>query len=192
LSVCSIVLLRKTPGGLDLLTEARVNERFPALRSDLPALYAGYYVAELLDVGTEERDPHPALYDAAVETLRSLGHPEGRDGQLTAAFEMAWLRELGYAPKLEACVGCGRSGVGERLAFSATAGGTLCPRCAASHRDRRPLTEAARQRLLALQPGPGAVGELWETTLRQEVRQLLNQYVCHVLGRRPRLMGYLR
>src|ERR1700680_3387842 len=59
LSVCSIVLLRKTPGGLDLLTEARVDERFPALRSDLPALYAGYYIAELLDIGTEERDPHP-------------------------------------------------------------------------------------------------------------------------------------
>ncbi len=46
LTVCSIVLLRKSSGGLDLLTEARVEQRFPQLRKDLAALYAGYYVAE--------------------------------------------------------------------------------------------------------------------------------------------------
>src|SRR5258707_13373666 len=48
LTVCSIVFLRKSSGGLDLLTEAQVVERFPRLRQDLRALYAGYYVAELL------------------------------------------------------------------------------------------------------------------------------------------------
>src|SRR6266568_2616662 len=48
LTVCSIVLLRKSSGSLDLLTEAQVVERFPQLRTDLPALYAAYYVAELL------------------------------------------------------------------------------------------------------------------------------------------------
>src|SRR4051794_32423746 len=48
LTLCSIVLLRKSSGGLDLLTEAQVVRRFPRLRSDLGALYAAYYVAELL------------------------------------------------------------------------------------------------------------------------------------------------
>src|SRR5207253_8750480 len=48
LTVCSIVLLRKSSGSLDLLTEARVVQRFDRLRSDLPALYAAYYIAELL------------------------------------------------------------------------------------------------------------------------------------------------
>src|SRR5262245_64267169 len=52
LTVCSIVLLRKSGGGLDLLTEALVAERFPRLRADLPALYAGCYVAELLSEGS--------------------------------------------------------------------------------------------------------------------------------------------
>src|SRR5215217_8631860 len=45
LTVCSIVLLRKSSGGLDLLTEAQVMQRFPRLRGDLAALYGGYYVA---------------------------------------------------------------------------------------------------------------------------------------------------
>src|SRR5437867_7751973 len=48
LTVCTIVLLRKSSGSLDLLTEAQVVERFPRLRADLAALYAGYYLAELL------------------------------------------------------------------------------------------------------------------------------------------------
>ena len=37
LTVCSIVLLRKSAGSLDLLTEAQVVERFPRLRTNLPA-----------------------------------------------------------------------------------------------------------------------------------------------------------
>src|SRR5260370_38820093 len=75
LTVCSIVLLRKSSGSLDLLTEARVVERFPRLRSDLTALYAAYYIAELLSDWTEEYDPHPSLFDEALEALRTLGAP---------------------------------------------------------------------------------------------------------------------
>src|ERR1051326_4115059 len=75
LTVCSIVLLRKSSGGLDLLTEAQVRRRFAHLSRDLPALYAGYYVAELLGAKTEDYDPHPALYDEALSTLQLLGTP---------------------------------------------------------------------------------------------------------------------
>src|SRR5262245_31411575 len=70
LSVCRIVYLRRVSGGLDLLTEARLEEQFPILRRDLSALYAGYYFAELLAEGTQDYDPHPALFDVALETLR--------------------------------------------------------------------------------------------------------------------------
>src|SRR6266436_1671528 len=61
LTVCSIVLIRKSSGGLDLLTEAQVLQRFPRLGTHLPSLYGAYYVAELLDAWTQENDPHPAL-----------------------------------------------------------------------------------------------------------------------------------
>src|SRR5437660_3257955 len=52
LTLCSIVLLRKSSGTLDLLTEAQVVQRFPQLRRQLPAFYAATYVAELLGEGT--------------------------------------------------------------------------------------------------------------------------------------------
>src|SRR5205085_9980800 len=73
LTLCSIVLLRKSSGGLDLLTEAVVVQRFPRLTTELPSLYGAYYVAELLNEGTQEHDPHPQLFDQALATLRELG-----------------------------------------------------------------------------------------------------------------------
>src|SRR5829696_9143065 len=54
LTVCQVVFIHKDQGGLDLLTEARMEERFPVLRQDLDALYSGYYVAELLADGTQD------------------------------------------------------------------------------------------------------------------------------------------
>src|SRR5947207_14878032 len=73
LNVCGIVLLRKSSGSLDLLTEAQVVQRFPRLRTDLEALYAAYYLAELLADWTEENDPHAGLFDEALATLEDLG-----------------------------------------------------------------------------------------------------------------------
>ena len=79
LTVCGIVLLRKSSESLDLLTEAQVVRRFARLREDLSALYAAYYVAELLADWTEDHDPHPLLFDQALATLDRAG--DGRGGR---------------------------------------------------------------------------------------------------------------
>src|SRR5205809_5993793 len=94
LTVCDIVLLRKTSGSLDLLTEARVRERFGPLRHDLSALNAAYYIAELLGDWSQDYDPHPVVYDAALDALRHLGKPEVLKGPCVAHFELVLLREL--------------------------------------------------------------------------------------------------
>ncbi|MGL4465069.1 MAG: DNA repair protein RecO, partial [Planctomycetia bacterium] len=52
LSLCSISVIRKSSGGLDVLTEALLRERFTGLRDDLQKLYAAYFLAELLDATT--------------------------------------------------------------------------------------------------------------------------------------------
>jgi DNA repair protein RecO (recombination protein O) len=196
LTVCRVVFLRKASGGLDLLTEARMEERFPVLREDLTALYAGYYVAELLSDGTQDYDPHPELFDAALRSLRELGKGAGAP-EVVTAFELVWLRELGYSPRLDACAACGAEVMpagAARAVFSPSAGGMLCPVCGPAASDRRWLSPAGLGALRDLtaaaesdtpvSPGlaPGVVGEL---------RQVLGQTVSFVLGRRPRLLGYV-
>jgi DNA repair protein RecO (recombination protein O) len=194
LTVCSIVFLRKSSGGLDLLTEAQVVRRFPRLRGDLMALYAAYYLAELLADLTEEYDPHPNLFDEALRTLEGLGEPPLAVGPRLARFELVLLRELGYGPALGACAVCAGPLPASGLAFSAAAGGQVCPGCQRGQRDRRPLSPTAGQALQGL-AGPAdswqdVAGQMTPAA-RKEVRQVLGQYVTWLLGRPPRLLSYL-
>jgi DNA repair protein RecO (recombination protein O) len=184
LTVCSIVLYRKSSGGLDILTEARVEERFPGLRRDLRAMYGGYYVAELLGEGTQDYDPHPALFELSLDTLRKLG-AGGDVAGLVAAYELGWLGELGLRPVLDRCAVCQTKDLPDGpLVFSPIAGGVVCPACAPAQRDRRTMTREARNAFDEL-----AAGEL--PPISADVRQLLGHYVSTVLGKRPRLLSYL-
>jgi DNA repair protein RecO (recombination protein O) len=192
LTHCSIVFLRKSSGSLDLLTEAQVRQRFPRLRTDLAALYAAYYVAELLADWTEDYDPHPLLFEEALETLRSLGAPDAAEtGPRLMRFEMVLLRELGYSPALTVCAGCGRAVDGRGVAFSAPAHGVLCPRCQGGQRDRRPLPPAAWQALVLLADPGDEWCRPWDAAVRAELRLVLGHYVTYLRGRRPRLLPYL-
>jgi DNA repair protein RecO (recombination protein O) len=190
LGVCSICFLRKSSGGLDLLTEAQVVRRFPRLRADLSALYAAYYIAELLADWSGDYDPHPVLFDEALETLQALGAPDCPTGPRLARFEFVLLRELGYAPTLTGCAACAAA-LDPAEAFSPAAGGVVCPACAPQQPDRRPITAACWRALRDLD----AAGDAWRglgcPEARAEVRQVLNHYVTYLMGRRPRLLPYL-
>jgi DNA repair protein RecO (recombination protein O) len=189
LTVCSIVFLRKSSGSLDLLTEAQVVRRYPRLRTDLAALYAGYYVAESLNDWTEEYDPHPALFDEALDALDSFGAVPV--GLRVMRFEMVLFRELGYCPTLQTCAVCGSEVTPPGLAFSAAAGGVVCKACQPRQRERRALTPAAWQLLRALAEPGAEWNRARDAAVRGEVRQVLNHYVTYLLGRRPRMLPYL-
>jgi DNA repair protein RecO (recombination protein O) len=194
LTHCSIVFLRKSSGSLDLLTEASVVQRFGRLRTDLSALYAAYYVAELLAESTEDYDPHPPLFEEALSTLRDVGLPGGppaEAGPRVMRFEAVLLRELGYSPSLEACAFCGELLAAPGRCFSAAAGGVVCPRCVPSVRERRPLSTAGWQALRDLADPGEAWRDFRDAAVRSEVRQVLGHYVTYRLGRRPRLLPYL-
>jgi DNA repair protein RecO (recombination protein O) len=207
LSVSDIVVLHKASDALDLVTEAVLVERFGSLRRDLAALYAGYYIAELLSELTDLHDPHPRLFDAATITLRHLGDPVLRSRRLLR-FELACLRELGHMPTLDACAHCGAPVMARRIgdadanadidadteavAFGLATGGVLCPGCRPGQPHVATLsgrTLGAIRMLAApgsgwrdLDPSPRALGP---------VRTTLGQVISHLMGRHPRLLPYL-
>jgi DNA repair protein RecO (recombination protein O) len=209
LTLCRIVFLRKSSSSLDLLTEAQVVERFPRLRSDLPALYAAYYIAELLSDWTEDYDPHPLLFDEALAALRTFGQQAiaQSTGPRLARFELVLLRELGYTPTLTSCAVCGQeiaatggeprtavSGDTEPvrpLAFSPAAGGMICPACLPNRREALALSPGAWQALRDLSEKDDGWQQSFSPEVRAEVRRILNDYVTYLLGRRPRLLPYL-
>ncbi len=127
LSVSDILMFPKASESLDLLAESAPIERFSSLRRDLAALYAGYYIAELLTDLIDYHDPHPKLFEAARITLRHLGDAKLRARRVWR-FELACLRELGLMPTLDCCTHCGApiDPAGTVLLFGLASGGVLC------------------------------------------------------------------
>ncbi len=192
LGVSDIVLLPKASESLDLLTEAAPVERFPCLRRDLAALYAGYYVAELLTELTDLHDPHPRLFDAARITLRHLGDV-GLRPRRVVRFELACLREIGLAPSFDLCCQCGEPTTAEReTAFGPASGGVLCPACRPGLPDVVTLDRRTIDLARAL-ASPGNRWREWEPAGSDlaDVRRVVGSVVSHAMGRRPRVQPYL-
>ena len=193
LSLSRVVFIRKSSGAMDLLTEAKLERPFRAASRDLTRLYAGYYVAELLNEMTDEHDPHPLLFRSARETLLALDG-DADVGNQVLKFELSTLKELGHLPSFAACVECGQQlqSEGRRLAFGQIAGGVLCDGCKVGKRHVVSLSSKAVQALQRMSAND--VTELdveMEPAVRGELRGLLNSYVSHLLGRRPRMYGFL-
>ena len=189
LTVCSIVLIRKS-AGLDLLTEAQVARRFRRLAGDLEALYGAYFVAELLADWTTDLDPNPPVFDEAVAALDDLSQDGRRVAPRVLRFTMVFLRETGFLPALDTCAGCGAGLYEQGLGFSASAGGVLCPACWTGHADRKPLSVQGWRALRALAAG-GDWGRSATGPACSELRPLLGDFLTHLRGRPPKLLPYL-
>ncbi|MDG3006562.1 DNA repair protein RecO [Paludisphaera mucosa] len=193
LGVSDIVLLPKASESLDLLTESAPVERFPCLRRDLAALYAGYYIAELLTDLTDYHDPHPKLFDAARITLRHLGEA-GLRARRVLRFELACLREIGLMPLLDRCAHCGEplDPEVESVAFGPATGGALCPAC----RPGQPHVMTTSRRTIESMRALASPGNEWREremggSELAAVRQTVGAVVSHVLGHRPRVWPFL-
>lgn len=193
LSLCRVVFLRKSSGALDLVTEAKLERRFRPSRRDLSSLYGGYYVAELLAALAVEYDPHPALFDAADRTLVALSR-EGSSATALLRFELVALRLLGHLPSLSQCVECGCPVelVG-RLSFGHLAGGLLCADCRPGKREVVTISAGVVRALACFADDESDVWQRLELDRKTygELRGVLNRYLSHLMGRQPRMHGYL-
>jgi DNA repair protein RecO (recombination protein O) len=197
LTRCRIVFLRKSSGGLDLLTEAKLERRFRPPGRSLAPLYAAYYVAELLQELTDLNDPHPKLFDAADDSLLWLS--EGRDGAPDVApivlrFEMVALQELGHLPNLNHCVECGEPvEPAGRIAFGQLAGGVLCARCRPG---KKYVVSLSPKALVTMRQFAAVNDDVWRredmaSGVRGELRGVLNNYFNHLVGHRLKMHAYL-
>jgi DNA repair protein RecO (recombination protein O) len=193
LALCRIVFLRKSSDALDLLTEAKLERRFRPPPGSLTALYAGYYVAELLNELTDDYDPHPELFDAADGTLSALR--EGRTvAGLVLRFELAALRTLGHLPSLDACAECGASVPPTgRIPFGLLAGGVLCGSCRVGKKQVLSVSAGVLEVMRRYADHQSDAWQRVEINARNqgELRGVMNRYLTHLLGHVPQMHRYL-
>jgi DNA repair protein RecO (recombination protein O) len=191
LSVCRVVFIPKSSDALALLTEATLEKPFRSSIRCLKRLYAGYYAAELTLALTDDRDPNPILFRTLLRTLISLDG-DGCVSFESMRFELMTLKILGHLPSFALCSSCGRDVAGQsRVSFSPTEGGVLCPECRTA---KRHLISVSRQAITTLNAIAGEAPDAGSPTEREvtgEMRSIMNRYICHVLGRRPRMFDYL-
>ena len=189
----AVTFIQKRGDVLDLLTESKLIRRFRVGSSNLSGTLGGYYVAELLHSFTAVNDPMPRLYDMTVKALSQL--EEGTFVMRTLIrFEGRFLQLLGHSPSLENCVECGAAIPREshsRIVFGTIDGGVLCPDCLPGHRQTTMVTAETLDTWEAL-TSPLDKSEQWKQlpVSRQtlgEIRHLVNQYVCALLDKKPRL-----
>lgn len=193
LAQCRIVFLRKSPGALDLLTEAKLERWFRPRGRDLASLYAGYYVAELLVELTHDYDPHIELYDAAVQALAEL-MSGGAANAVVLRFELLALRLLGHLPSFAVCAECGTSiSWSGRVSFGMLAGGVLCEKCKVGKRNLVSVSATVVETLARFAEMDGEANPAPELprAVRGELRAVLNNYLAHLVGRRLKMHEYL-
>jgi len=114
---------------LDIVTQAETIRSFRGLREDLVRVTYAYYVAELVNRFTEERDENRPLFDLLLRTLEALAKAE--DLRLVARFfELHLLDCIGYRPELHRCTACDAEIQPVDNFFNFESGGVVCPECA--------------------------------------------------------------
>ena len=207
LSICQVLVLRKSSGALDLVTEACLEHRFRVGTSQA-AFLGGMHVAELLDTLTADGDPQPELFDVACSTLRTLSAPrvahdpviaandltDGLVRSLLTHTELSMLRLVGQAPALLRCAECrGSIAANGRVAFGMLHGGVLCESC---RRGKHAVVSVSADCLASLRLLAGS-SDAWRSlglppTVDGEVRAVMNTMLSHLIGRRPRVAPLLQ
>jgi DNA repair protein RecO (recombination protein O) len=170
---------------LDVISQADTVEAFRTIREDLELTTHAYYLAEVVDLLTEDHMENRAVFDTLVDGLHNLA--EAADSRLVLiVFHLRLLEALGYKPELRECVSCRATIQPERNHFSALLGGVLCPACGPREATARDIGTSALKLLRYLQVSQGERAINAPTHVSREAEALLRDYAEHIVERRLR------
>jgi DNA repair protein RecO (recombination protein O) len=170
---------------LDVISQADTLEAFREIREDLDLTTHAYYLAEVVDLLTEDRLENRAVFDVLVDSLHDLVRTT--DARLVLiVFHLRLMDALGYRPELRECVTCRVSIEPDRNHFSALLGGVLCPGCGPREPTARDIGTSALKLLRFLQKTDGRQDVNVPPHISREAEALLRDYAEHLVERRLR------
>jgi DNA repair protein RecO (recombination protein O) len=170
---------------LDVISQADTLESFRTVRESLELCTHAYYLAEVVDLLTEDRQENRPVFDVLVAALRELA--ESHDIRLLlVAFHLRLLDALGYRPELRECLTCRAAIQPERNRFSAQLGGVVCAACGQSEPTARDIGTSALKLLRFVQATQGERSVNVAAHVSREAEALLRDYAEHIVERRLR------
>jgi DNA repair protein RecO (recombination protein O) len=193
LSFGDIVFSGSHKDKLATLTEFQPQPVRGELRRNFAALQYALFATELLDLLTEEYDPHVDLFDQFLQFLQDIEEgkvgPDRRDILIRLILlQFVLLHEVGLRPILSACANCKRPfGTDWRESyFSASANGLICRDCEMSFPDKIRLSPKAAHALAEIKQ----LVQADQATL-DEIEQVLIHHFTHILGRPPKMAQHV-
>ncbi len=180
------------------------------LRNNLFSLNCCLFAAELVNLLTDEHDPHSNLFDSFLEFLHNAENAGNKCEMLALLilFQLALLKDVGLGPILDHCVNCkttfacpegdirlphgghpapsGVEGPTSELYFSNSANGLICKNCESAFQDKFKLTKKAAATLTNLK----LLANASENTLN-EIEKLLTYHFTELTHRRPKMAKYV-
>jgi len=178
------LVLREGRGDLATVTAVDTVDAHPGLRESWPSLQRATQACDAVLRLLDFAEPNPPAYNLLCRELHLLDrNAEAATRAHALAFRLKLLLAAGFAPELAACAACGER---EHLsAFSASAGGVVCPGCEAgsfplsgeAHEFLvvalgRPLAEAPAASERALAQADRAIGETLEHHAHVRLRRV--------------------
>jgi len=185
-----VMAIVKPHNPLSTVTAWQLMEIFPGPTRSLGAHYAALYMADLIQHLFEDADPHPPLYDALIEALRSLADPT-QVGAAALRFQWTLLTEAGYRPVLDRDARTSEPlpEAEATLAFSPSAGGVVTD-TGGSDRWRVRAATVHLLRRLAQANGDFAAAVTGQASAVARANRLLAFYIRYLLDREPNTMPY--
>lgn len=180
-------------GKLATLTEFQQEPARGQMRRHLFSLHCGLFAAELVDLLTDECDPHADLFDHFLAFLQDMdeGRLEGADRDVLirlVLFQLVLLYEAGLRPILSSCANCKRFfGPGwSETYFSHAANGLVCRDCEMSFPDRIQLSTKAAKHLTDVKEIANA-----DAKTLDEIERVLVRHLTGILGHKLKMAEYV-
>lgn len=177
---------------LDILTQAETIEPFLALRSDLLRTTYAYYVAELADAFTAERDENRHIFDLVRDAFGWLCTSDNLS-LVARYYELHLLGLAGFQPQLFVCVSCKKPLEPEVSFLSPAGGGVFCRECGHDHVGATKLSVNALKVMRFLQTREWESCRLLRLSQasQTEVEQTLASYITYHLERRLKSADFI-
>ena len=162
------------------------------LRQNLFNLNCCLFGAELVNLLTDEHDPHPKLFDSFLDFLHNAENAREKCEMLALLilFQLALLKEVGLGPILAYCVNCKTTydiqHTTYELYFSSSANGLICRNCENAYHNKLKLTKKAAATLTNLK----LLAQSDENTLN-EIEKLLVYHFTELTHRQPKMAKYI-
>jgi len=126
-----IVFYKKTTTEIYLLSQSEIMHPFQKITKDLNRYALASGVLELLDKLITGEEPNLEIFELTLNTLSFMEACAPKSVEKSFLFFVLRLADiLGYKPKFDRCISCGKTIPGKLILFSPEKGGIVCARCA--------------------------------------------------------------